>query len=67
MDKRSVVMRVPIELVQRVNIYEKTLAGNGVRMGKTDVMRNFAVNAITPNDNIVSALTTLNNASKKRR
>ena len=66
MDKKSVVMRVPRELVERINIYERTLAGNGIKMGKTDVMRNFAENAITPGDNIGRVLGVLDRASKKR-
>ena len=66
MDKKSTVMRVPKELVERINIYEKTLAGSGIRMAKTDVMRNFAENVITPNDKIGNVLGVLNKASKKR-
>ena len=54
MDKKSSVMRVPIELVQRVNEYEKILASNGIKMTRTDAMRNFAENAVTPRDNLLS-------------
>ena len=66
MAKSSVVMRVPVELAARIAQYEKLLAQNGIRMGKTDVMRNFAENAITPRDSVSSFLGTLNKASKKR-
>lgn len=66
MVKQSVVLRVPIELVGRIDQYEKLLAQNGIRMGKTDLMRNFAENAITPKDNISTVFGVLNNASKKK-
>ena len=65
-EKKTEVMRVPIELVERINIYEKTLASNGIRMGKTDVMRNFAENAITPRDNLGSVIGVLDRASRKK-
>ena len=63
LDKKSEVMRIPRELVERINIYEKCL---GIKMGKADVMRNFANEAITPRDNLASALSRLNEASKKK-
>jgi hypothetical protein len=66
MKKDSVVMRVPIELVGRVNQYENLLKQNGIRMGKQDVMRNFAENAITPRDSVSSFIGVLNSASKKK-
>jgi hypothetical protein len=66
MKKQSVVLRVPIELVGRIDQYEKVLAQNGIKMGKSDIMRNFAENAITPKDNISSVFGVLNNASKKK-
>ena len=66
MGKNSVVMRVPIELAGRINQYEKLLASNGIKMGKTDVMRNFAENAITPRDNIGRVFGVLDRASRKK-
>lgn len=66
MKKDSVVMRVPVELVGRVNQYENLLKQNGIRMGKQDVMRNFAENAVTPRDNITSVFGVLEKASKKK-
>ena len=66
MVKQSVVLRVPIELVGRIGQYEKLLANNGIKMNKTDLMRNFAENAITPRDSVSSFIGILNNASKKK-
>lgn len=53
-DKKSVVMRVPVELAIRINEYEKVLSSSGIKIGKADVMRNFANNAITPKDSLTS-------------
>ena len=67
MDKKSVVMRVPNEMVERINVYERTLANNGIHVNKTNAMRIFAGEAITPRDSVSSFLKTLNEASKKRK
>ena len=67
MVKQSVVLRVPIELVGRIDQYEKLLTQNGIRMGKSDVMRNFANEAITPRDSVGKFIGVLNEASKKRK
>ena len=67
MAKQSVVLRVPAELVGRIDQYEKLLAQNGIKMGRSDVMRNFAENAITPRDSVSSFIGILNNASKKKK
>ena len=66
MEKKSSVLRVPEELVRRINQYESTLAKNNIRMSKVDVMRNFAENAITPLDNVGTFLSVLNKASNKK-
>jgi hypothetical protein len=63
MNRGSRVIRVPNELIERMKEYEKTLS---VKMKPTDLMRNFAENAIMPRDSFSSALGRLNNASKKR-
>lgn len=61
--KKSQILRVPEELVERIRQYEKSLP---VRMGKADVMRNFANDAITPIESVGDAMQRLNNASKKK-
>lgn len=61
--KKSQILRVPDELVERIRQYEKTLP---VRMGRADVMRNFANDAITPTENVADAVRRLNNASKRK-
>lgn len=66
MVKQSTTLRVPSELINRINGYEKTLASEGIKMKRIDVMRNFAENAITPRDNIGRVLGVLDRASKKK-
>ena len=66
MTKQSSVMRVPKELIERINVYERTLANSGIRMARADVIRNFANEAITPRDNVITAIGRLNEASKKK-
>lgn len=56
LEKKSEIRRVPIELVSRINEYEKLLGANGVSMNKMDVMRNFAQNAFTPKDDLFNVL-----------
>ena len=55
-DKKSAVIRAPIELISRINEYERLLGSRGITMNKTDLMRNFAQNAFTPRDDLFSVL-----------
>ena len=51
----SLVMRVPKELIERINIYDKSLKSQGINISKTDAMRRFAENSITPTEDIKRA------------
>jgi len=67
MVKQSVVVRQPIELTERINNYEKILKNSGLNMNKTNVMRLFASEAITPRDSVRTFIGVLNEASKKKK
>jgi len=67
MEKKSVVMRVPVELVGRISQYKDKLSSNGINVDRTNAMRMFAGEAITPRDNISTFLSTLNRASQKKK
>jgi hypothetical protein len=49
---KSQVLRVPVELVERINIYDKSLKSQGINVSKTDTMRRFAENSITPQESV---------------
>ena len=61
----SKVIRIPPELVERINQYGKALEKQGVTLSGAQLMRNFEENAITPQENVGDALRRLNSASKK--
>lgn len=65
MVKETEVKRVPKELIVRIDQYGKLLEQSGIRMNQTDLMRNFAENAVTPKDDIKRLFGVLNKASKK--
>ena len=68
MGNNGTVVRMPPELEHRIfNDFQKQLANNGIKMNKTDLMRNFANNVILPRDSIGKVVDVLNEASKKRR
>jgi ribosomal protein L4 len=52
---KSVVTRVPEELVRRINIYDNALKAQGINVSKTDAMRRFAENSITPQESVKMA------------
>ena len=52
---KSQVIRVPNELVIRLNIYDKSLKDQGINVPKTDMMRRFAENSITPQESVARA------------
>jgi predicted DNA-binding protein len=49
---KSCVVRIPVELVQRINIYDNSLKKQGISVSKVDVMRRFAENSITPQEDV---------------
>lgn len=65
--KRSVVTRIPVELEQRISSYGSILASNGIKMGRMDLMRNFAGEAITPRDSVKTFIGVMNEASKQKK
>ena len=59
-EKKTSVLRVPDELLLRIEKYKTALSKNGItNISRVDVMRNFAENAITPYDNVSDALKTI--------
>jgi len=68
MAKNGLVVRMPPELESVIfDRFQKQLANSGIRMNKTDLMRNFANNVILPRDSIGKVVDVLNEASKKKR
>ena len=65
--KNGLVVRMPPELESVIfDRFQKQLANNGIKMNKTDLMRNFANNVILPHDDIGKVARVLNEASKKK-
>lgn len=66
MDKKSVVIRAPVELIGVIDRFDKQMQTKGIRMNRMDLIRNFSSNVILPHDEIGRVVRTLNEASKKK-